>query len=80
MDRLLFGEPEPVDMNDPMFMFSQYYDQAHVSVDSLLQIRCDWDSFSVLEGTPGGSRIPDGFVLAEKPSSDIWTSALKEET
>ncbi|OPL33529.1 programmed 7 cell death protein, partial [Mytilus galloprovincialis] len=79
-DRLLFGESEPVDMNDPMFMFSQYYDQAQVSVDALLQIRCDWDRFSVPEGTPGGNRIPDGFVLPEKPSSDIWTSALKDET
>ncbi|CAG2204790.1 Programmed cell death protein 7 [Mytilus edulis] len=79
-DQLLFGESEPVDMNDPMFMFSQYYDQAQVSVDSLLQIRCDWDRFSVPEGTPGGNRIPDGFILPEKPSSDIWTSALKDET
>lgn len=80
VDRLLFGESEPVDMNDPMFMFSQYYDQAQVSVESLLQIRCDWDRFIVLEGTPGGNRIPDGFVLPEKPSSAKWASALKEET
>ncbi|VDI50703.1 Hypothetical predicted protein [Mytilus galloprovincialis] len=71
---------EPVDMNDPMFMFSQYYDQAQVSVESLLQIRCDWDRFSVPEETPGGNRIPDGFILPEKPSSNIWTSALKDET
>ncbi|XP_063435780.1 histone-lysine N-methyltransferase, H3 lysine-79 specific-like [Mytilus trossulus] len=77
-DQLLFGESEPVDMSDPMFMFSQYYDQAQVSVDSLLQIRCDWDRFSVPEGTPGGNRIPDGFILPEKPSSHIWTSALKD--
>ncbi|XP_076105101.1 uncharacterized protein LOC143073438 isoform X2 [Mytilus galloprovincialis] len=27
-DQLLFGESEPEVMNDPMFMFSQYYDQA----------------------------------------------------
>lgn len=78
--RLLFGNTEPCDVNDPMFVFNQYYDQANLSLDSLIQIRCDWDRFCVSEGTPGGSRIPDGYVIPQKPSSDIWASALKEES
>jgi hypothetical protein len=33
--------------------------------------RYDWDRFCVGDTTPGGTRIPDGFVIPEKPSSNI---------
>ena len=41
-----------------------------------LYSRHEWDKYLVLEGTPGGSRIPDTWVIPPEPSSDVWASAL----
>lgn len=36
-----------------------------------------WDMFLVPEGTQGGSRIPDGWVEPELPTSSVWASVIQ---
>ncbi|XP_060567776.1 programmed cell death protein 7-like [Ruditapes philippinarum] len=74
-ENILFGsQKEPVP-GDPIYPFRQYYDAANHSIDSLLAIRREWDSF--LTSADIGSRIPDTWVIPEQPSSELWGSALK---
>ncbi|KAK3097934.1 hypothetical protein FSP39_014664 [Pinctada imbricata] len=75
---MLFGKPDFHGEEDGLYPFYQFYDQANHSFDSFVQIRRDWDSFIVPPSVPGGSRLPDGWVLPPEPSSPIWASALKD--
>ncbi|XP_033750246.1 programmed cell death protein 7-like [Pecten maximus] len=79
MNIKMFGPSEAIQEDDPIFPYFQYYDQANQAFEAFLQIRRDWDMFLVPDGTPGGSRIPDGFVLPSEPSSEAWATALKDE-
>jgi hypothetical protein len=36
--------------------------------------------FLVAEGTPMASRIPDGWIIPEVPSSAAWASALQSDS
>jgi len=63
-------------LSDPMDWFHSYYKQAEHSVQSLMQIRRQWDAFLVPETFPGASRIPDGYVTPAEPSSSLWVTAL----
>lgn len=63
-------------LSDPMDWFRSYYKQGEHSVQSLLQIRRQWDAFLVPDTFPGASRIPDGFVTPAEPSSDLWATAI----
>jgi len=63
-------------LSDPMDWFHSYYKQAEHSVQSLVQIRRQWDAFLVPEAFPGASRIPDGYVTPAEPSSSLWATAL----
>lgn len=67
---------ESLGLSDPMDWFHTYYNQAESNLQSLLQIRRQWDAFLVLETFPGASRIPDGCVTPTEPSSELWATAL----
>ncbi|KAL5005460.1 hypothetical protein ScPMuIL_018916 [Solemya velum] len=75
---MLFGEEEHLDHLDPLLPFRNFYEQADFSFQALLEIRKSWDSFIVPRGTPGASRIPDGWVIPGEATSEIWASALKD--
>ncbi|XP_013378748.1 programmed cell death protein 7 [Lingula anatina] len=72
----LFGKEVPLLPGDLLYPFRQYYDQAENSVESLLQIRQQWDNFLVSQDTPGSSHLPVGWVIPNEPSSETWASAL----
>ena len=42
--------------------------------------RKEWDTFLVLEKTPMASRIPDGWVIPEPPSSAVWASTVQPQS
>lgn len=67
---------ESLGLSDPMDWFRSYYSQAESDLQSLLQIRRQWDAFLVPEMFPGASRIPDGCVTPTEPSSELWATAL----
>ncbi|KAL8615927.1 hypothetical protein ACOMHN_034603 [Nucella lapillus] len=72
----LFGAQELPSREDPLQPFVQYYQQAQFSLQALQNVRWEWDSFVVKEGTPLSSRVPDGWVSPEQPSSHAWASVL----
>ncbi|OWF39030.1 Programmed cell death protein 7 [Mizuhopecten yessoensis] len=79
MNIKMFGPSETIQGDDPLFPYFQYYDQANQTLEAFLQIRRDWDMFLVPDRTPGGTRIPDGFVVPSDPSSEAWATALKDD-
>ncbi|XP_076465031.1 programmed cell death protein 7-like isoform X4 [Babylonia areolata] len=73
----LFGNLAMPGPGDPMQPFTQYYLQALGSLHALQSVRQGWDAFLVPEGTPLASRVPDGWVIPEPPSSSVWASVLQ---
>ncbi|KAL9986379.1 hypothetical protein ACROYT_G000518 [Oculina patagonica] len=63
-------------LSDPMDWFHSYYKQAEHSMQSLVQIRRQWDAFLAPETFPGASRIPEGYVTPAEPSSSLWATAV----
>lgn len=72
----LFGTLEMPGPGDPLQPYAQYYLQAQCSLQALQNIRHEWDAFVVVESTPLATRIPDGWVGPEPPSSSTWASVL----
>ncbi|XP_017333944.1 programmed cell death protein 7 [Ictalurus punctatus] len=76
IDMMLFGAELPVD--HPLQPYQEYYTQAERSLPALVQIRRDWDQFLVPVDHRDGSSIPQGWVLPDPPSDDVWASALEK--
>jgi uncharacterized glyoxalase superfamily protein PhnB len=74
----LFGRNDPLPPSDPVFPYRQYYELASYSTDALVKIRQEWDMFLVPRGLPGGSSLPQGWVVPVEPTDDVWASALKQ--
>ncbi|XP_077989347.1 uncharacterized protein LOC144443680 [Glandiceps talaboti] len=74
----LFGKEENLGPNDPILPYRQYYLQAENSFQSLLDIRHQWDTFLVQDGTPGESSIPLEWVVPPEPSSEVWAACLEK--
>ncbi|KND01999.1 uncharacterized protein SPPG_02505 [Spizellomyces punctatus DAOM BR117] len=41
-------------------------------IDDLIRVRRQWDNYIVPAGTPGGSRVPQHFVIPGPPSNEDW--------
>ncbi|XP_064624807.1 programmed cell death protein 7-like [Lineus longissimus] len=76
---LLFGKEDVPDETDPLRPFHNYYLQAEQSLQSLLHIRREWDTFTVPDHVIGGSSIPQGWVVPYEPTDEVWASALKNK-
>ncbi|KAM6942717.1 programmed cell death protein 7 [Xenentodon cancila] len=75
VNAMLFGEELPADC--ALQPFRDYYSQAEHSLQALIQIRSEWDSFLVAADNPDGSSVPQTWVLPEPPSDRAWASALQ---
>ncbi|KAM9318106.1 programmed cell death protein 7 [Pholidichthys leucotaenia] len=75
MDAMLFGEELPV--NQFLQPFREYYSQAEHCLQTLIQIRRDWDVFLVAADHPEGSSVPESWILPAPPSDGAWASALQ---
>nr|XP_055039529.1 programmed cell death protein 7 [Misgurnus anguillicaudatus] len=76
VESMLFGAELPPD--HPLQPFHDYYTQAERSLPALIQIRREWDQFLVPAEHPDGSAVPQGWVLPDQPSDDIWATALEK--
>ncbi|KAA0722859.1 Programmed cell death protein 7 ES18 [Triplophysa tibetana] len=76
VDFMLFGAEFPP--HHPLQPFQDYYTQAECSLPSLIQIRREWDQFLVPVEHPDGTPVPQGWVLPDQPSDDIWATALEK--
>ncbi|XP_070541874.1 programmed cell death protein 7-like [Ptychodera flava] len=74
--KCLFGHEEAASPEDPIYPFRQYYLQAENNPQALLEIRHQWDSFLVTEGTPGSSSIPVDWIIPDTPNDETWASCL----
>ncbi|MED6237149.1 hypothetical protein ATANTOWER_019792 [Ataeniobius toweri] len=75
VDSMLFGDELPAEC--VLQPFTEYYSQAEHSLQALIQIRRDWDSFLVAADHPDGSSVPQSWVLPDFPSDQNWASALQ---
>ncbi|MBN3316873.1 PDCD7 protein, partial [Atractosteus spatula] len=76
VEAMLFGESAEMHPEHPLQPFRQYYLQADHSLHALIQIRREWDQYLVPVGHPDGSFVPQGWVLPEPPSDEVWATAL----
>ncbi|XP_017275073.1 programmed cell death protein 7 [Kryptolebias marmoratus] len=75
VDSMLFGDELLADCF--LQPFVEYYSQADRSLQALIQIRREWDMFLVTADHPGGSSVPQGWILPDPPSDQAWASALQ---
>ncbi|MBN3308946.1 PDCD7 protein, partial [Amia calva] len=76
LEAMLFGQSVEMHPEHPLKPFRQYYLQAEHSLHALIQIRREWDRCLVPADHPDGSFIPQGWVLPEPPSDEVWATSL----
>ncbi|XP_013778782.1 programmed cell death protein 7-like isoform X2 [Limulus polyphemus] len=76
----LFGNSCLPSVEDPLYIYWQFYVQAEQGQDQLLHIRREWDMFLVPSDHPEGSSIPLQWITPEAPSSQVWASALQPDS
>nr|XP_054756535.1 programmed cell death protein 7-like [Lytechinus pictus] len=79
-EAVIFGNAEEVELGHPLFMFRQFYQQANHDLQSLINIRRQWDTFIVPESDLAGSRIPLSWVMPSDPSNHIWETAIVDSS
>ncbi|XP_030833056.1 programmed cell death protein 7 isoform X2 [Strongylocentrotus purpuratus] len=77
---LLFGKTEELELGHPLFMFRQFHQQASHDLQSLTNIRCQWDMFVVPESDRAGSSIPVSWVMPSDPLNHIWATAMVDSS
>ncbi|XP_035019605.1 programmed cell death protein 7 [Hippoglossus stenolepis] len=70
---ILFGDD---DVDAVLQPFRKYYTQAQRSLHALLQVRREWDVFTVAADHPDGSLVPQSWILPDPPSHHDWASTL----
>ncbi|XP_076305038.1 programmed cell death protein 7-like [Tachypleus tridentatus] len=76
----LFGDSCTPSVEDPIYIYWQFYVQAERNQNQLLNIRQEWDMFLVPCDHPEGSSIPIQWITPEAPSSQVWASALQPDS
>lgn len=63
------GDPLPT---DPLYLFHKYHTSANSSIENLVQIRRQWDSFL----SEDGESVPQQWVVPVAPSNASWEQSL----
>lgn len=79
LSEYLFGSTEAPLSDNPVYPFWKFYTQAEGSLDTLLNIREEWDSYVVPASASFSSSVPISWVAPEEPTSNNWKKALSDE-
>jgi len=75
----LFGPEATIHEMDPRLFYREYFTQAERNLESLIQVRRNWDVWLVPPETPDSGGLPLTWVVPVKPSSNAWASYLEKE-